>query len=264
MTSTIKNFLIDIDGVLLHDESIIAGAREAIAYLEQNQFKFVLVTNTTRMAKRLLLHRLNQVGLKVKDNQVITPVSATIDYIRSHNENAKCFLVTPDELKDEFAAGGLWQTMGEAPVDYVVLGYDMRIDFNMLNMAFRFLKNGAELVAMHESKSFPARPQPYIGLGAFVRALEYSTNKKATIIGKPNKNFFNSAMKAISAAPESTAMIGDSYQGDIVGARNAGLTTIMVRTGNFDDKELGDASIQPDVIIDSIKDLPGLLQKDST
>ena len=144
-------------------------------------------------------------------------------------------------------------------VDFVILGYDYRTNFEMLDSAFRLIMDGAELVAMHEDKVFPGRLKQNIGLGAFVKGLEYSTGKKATIIGKPSKKFFELGMKKISANAKEVAMIGDSLVSDIVGAKNAGLKTIMVKTGNFSEKELNESKIKPDYLIYSIKELSGLV-----
>jgi HAD superfamily hydrolase (TIGR01450 family) len=166
-------------------------------------------------------------------------------------------LIAPDELDADFKGTGLTITRKEEPVDFVVLGYDSRTNFEMLDSAFRLIKDGAELVAMHEDKAFPGKPN--IGLGAFARALEYSTDKKAIIIGKPSKIFFELGMKLISASAKETAMVGDSLRGDIIGAKNAGLKAIMVKTGNFNEKELDESKIKPDYLIDSIRDLPKLL-----
>ncbi|MBN1350813.1 HAD-IIA family hydrolase [candidate division KSB1 bacterium] len=260
MYSHIQNFLIDIDGVLLNDNLVIDGAKIALEYLERNDFRYALVTNTTRISKAMLLERLRAHEFAIDGSRVITPVTATIDHIKRKMKAARCYLIAPDDLKSEFYDAGLTIIESEASVDFVILGYDMRIDFGVLDIAFRLIKNGAHLVAMHESKSFPAQPKPHIGLGAFVRALVYSTNTKATVIGKPNVAFFQAAMRTISAEINETVMIGDSLQGDIIGARHAGLIAIMVRTGNFDASELQNSELQPDVIIDSIKQLPELVE----
>ncbi len=257
--NNIKKFLIDIDGVLYHGDRIIKGADGAIKYLEENKFDYVFVTNTTRIPKQKLIEKLKTFGFKVNERRLLTPLSATIDYIKSKKENAMCYLIAPDESDADFKGTGLIITRKEEPVDFVVLGYDYRTNFKMLNSSFRLIMDGAELVAMHEDKVFPGKPKQNIGLGAFVRSLEYSTNKKATIIGKPSKNFFEQGMKKISAGAKETAMVGDSLTGDIIGAKNAGLIAIMVKTGNFNEKELNESKIKPDYLIDSIKDLPDLL-----
>ncbi len=255
----IKKFLIDIDGVLYHGDQIIEGADRVIKYLEENEFDYVLVTNTTRMPKQKLIEKLMISGFKVNERRLLTPLSATIDYIKSKKENAICYLIASDEAGTDFKGTGLTITRKEEPVDFVVLGYDYRINFEMLDSAFRLIMDGSELVAMHEDKVFPGKPKQNIGLGAFVRSLEYSTNKKATIIGKPNKNFFELGMKKISASVKETAMVGDSLTGDIVGAKNAGLKAIMVKTGNFNEKEFNESKIKPDYLVNSIRDLPDLL-----
>ena len=257
----IKNVFIDIDGVLFHGDRIIEGAYEAIKYLEDNLFDYVLITNTTRMPKHKIIEKFMTFGFKVNERRLLTPISATIDYIKSKKENALCYIIAPDELDADFKGTGLTITRKEEPVDFVVLGYDYRTNFEMLDSAYRLIMDGAELIAMHQDKVFPGKQKQNIGLGAFVKSLEYSTNKTATIIGKPSKNFFELAIKKNSAGANKIAMVGDSLTGDIIGAKKTGLIAIMVQTGNFNEKELNESKIKPDYLIDSIKDLPDLLLK---
>lgn len=255
----IKNLLIDIDGVLSQGNNAIEGAKETIEFLNRKMFNYLLVTNTTRMSKQKLIERLAGFGIKVDEKRVLTALTATVSYIKSIKENAKCYLIAPDDSDTDFKSTNVSITRRDEPVDFVVLGYDSRTNFEMLDTAFGLINNGANLVAMHEDRVFPSEPRSKIGLGAFVRSLEYSTGKNAVIVGKPNRNFFELSMKQISASTDETAMVGDSLLGDIGGAQNIGLKTIMVRTGNFNEKELADSRIKPDYIINSIKDLPELL-----
>lgn len=258
----ITKFLIDIDGVLYQGDTIIYGANEALRYLDENKYDYVLVTNTTRMAKQKLIQRLMEFDININEDRLLTALSATVDYIKLKNVNAKCYIIVPNESEGDFKDEGIIITRNEESVDFVVVGYDININFEILNSAFRLIIDGAELIAMHEDKILPGNPKHNLGLGAFVKSLEYSTNKKAIIIGKPSKNFFELGMKKIYATRNETIMIGDSLSGDIIGAKNAGLKTIIVKTGNYDEKELQESSIKPDYLIDSIKDLPRFLIQD--
>lgn len=255
----LKKFLIDIDGVLYHGDRMIEGACDAISYLDKNMFPYVLVTNTSRMPKQMLVRKLETFGFKVDKRRLLTALSATIDYIKLQKDKAKCYLIAPDKIDSDFKAAGITTTRKEEPVDFVVLGYDTRTNFEILDSAFRLIKNGAELVAVHKDKDFPGKPRRNIGLGAFVKGLEYSTDKEAIIIGKPSRNFFELGLKQISASAKETAIVGDSLTGDIIGAKNVGLKTIMVKTGVFNEKELSESKIKPDYLINSIRDLPNLL-----
>ena len=52
-------------------------------------------------------------------------------------------------------------------------------------------------------------------------------------------------------------MVGDDVVNDVVGAQDAGLTGVLVRTGKFQPADLGRGT--PDVVVDSLADVPALL-----
>lgn len=255
----IKKLLIDIDGVIYKENTIIEGANETFKFLNEKKYDYALVTNTTRIPKQKLIQKLMNFDIVIDENRLLTALSATIDYINLRKKNAKCYIIASKESEDEFKDEGITITRKEEPVDFVIVGYDTKTNFDMLNSAFRLVMNGAELIGMHEDRISVGHPKDSIGLGAFVKSLEYSTNKKATIIGKPSRNFFELGMKKIFANRNETAMIGDSLSVDIIGAKKAGLKTIMVKTGTYDENELRKSPIKPDYLIDSITTLPRLL-----
>ena len=256
----ISKLLIDLDGVLFVGDWLIPGAIETLQYLEKNNYEYILLTNITRMSKQKILQKLNGMGIFVDSERIMSAPSATVDYINSRKKNAKCYLLSPKETDEDFKGSGIIITRKEEPVDFVIVGYDTNINYESLNIAFRLIQNGAEIVGMHEDKIFPGKPKNNIGLGPFVKCLEFGTSKRAQIIGKPNRNFFELGIKKMSATTNETAIIGDSLIQDIIGAKNAGLKTIMVKTGGYDEYELETSSIKPDYLINSIKDLPELLK----
>jgi HAD superfamily hydrolase (TIGR01450 family) len=91
--------------------------------------------------------------------------------------------------------------------------------------------------------------------GPFVKALEYATGREAIVLGKPAPAFFAAALERIGLAPEQVLMIGDDIRGDIGGARDAGIDGLLVRTGKYQDEDLGEA-VRPRAVLDSIADLP--------
>ena len=256
----IRKMLIDMDGVIYQGDHTIDGAHESLKYLKENGIDYVLVTNTSRMCKDKIVEKVEKFGFDVDLKKLMTSPLATIDYIKSRKPGAKCYVITPDDLDPDFKNAGLKITRKEEPSDFVVLGYRLDVTYEMLDIAFRLLREGAELVAMHEDTTFPGNVK-HIGLGGFVRALEYTAVVDATVVGKPSRKFFDLGMAKINAKPEETAMIGDGLRGDIIGAKNAGLTAILVKTGGYNENEVNKSKIKPDYIIDSIKDLPKLLKE---
>ncbi|NWI34902.1 HDHD2 protein, partial [Sula dactylatra] len=105
--------------------------------------------------------------------------------------------------------------------------------YQMMNRAFRFILDGAPLIAIHKARYFKKKDGLALGPGPFVAGLEYATDTKATVVGKPEKTFFLEALRGTDCAPEEAVMIGDDCRDDVGGAQNAGMRGILVRTGKY-------------------------------
>lgn len=50
--------------------------------------------------------------------------------------------------------------------------------------------DGAPLIAIHKARYYKRKDGLALGPGPFVTGLEYATDCKATVVGKPEKTFF--------------------------------------------------------------------------
>jgi len=133
--------------------------------------------------------------------------------------------------------------------------------FDRLNAAFRSLRAGAGLVAVHRNRYWLPEAGPTLDAGPFVAALEYAAGVEATLVGKPSAAFFRTAAARTGVELGRLAVVGDDLESDVAGARAAGLVSIQVRTGKFDPARSAAAlpAERPHRVIDSLADLPALL-----
>jgi HAD superfamily hydrolase (TIGR01458 family) len=243
----IKGFLLDIDGVLYVRNEIVEGAVETVDFLK-NHYKVAFITNTTTKTKKMIVETLINFGFDVKEDEIFSALEALKQFLISEKKGA--FLLLKDSVKSEF------KDIPSHHIDYVVVG-DARENFTYENMnkAFRYLFNGVELIAAAKNKYFKDTDGALsLDCGAFIVGLEYATGKEARLIGKPNKDFFHLAVERLGLKPEEVAVIGDDIEADVQGAIDAGLKGILVKTGKFTPQDLK-KGIQPDLVINSIKDL---------
>lgn len=258
----IKNILLDVDGVLWYGGRLIKGAKETLEFLEKNNYNYLFLTNISRYTAKELSGRLQKLGLIVPLEKIMSPIEITIQFIKNKKEKAVCFVISEPAIKQQFGEAGLKIIETDSKADFVVVFLYEKTTYQMLDTAFRLLVKGAELVSNSDLKSIAFRDNfPSIATGAFVKALEYSSGKKAALTGKPNPEFFWQAIKKLGAKRSETLMVGDTVSTDIVGAKNAGIKSVLVKTGNFDKKELKKSVLKPDAVIESIAGLPKLLQK---
>jgi HAD superfamily hydrolase (TIGR01458 family) len=144
--------------------------------------------------------------------------------------------------------------------DVVVLGGAYSgFDYATVNRVFRMLMGGAELVAMHRNLYWRTDEGWQLDGGAYVAGLEEATGRRAVVCGKPAEAYFASALAQIGIPAERAAMVGDDVVNDVLGAQALGLTGVLVRTGKFRPEDVERSGGHPDVVIDSIAELPKLL-----
>ena len=250
-----KGLLIDLEGVLYSDNNVIPGSVETINELRNQGLVLRFITNTTTIPRIKILKNLLNYGLKINEEEIFTPIVATKIYLEEKNIK-EIFLVTSKELSIEFQN---YKITNECP-QAVIMG-DIYKDFNwdILDRIFKLInKNNSYLISLHQNKYCIRNDEISLDLGPFVKAIEYATNKEAILMGKPNKNFFDLAIKDLKINKDNIIMIGDDIKSDIEGGFYAGLETIQVMTGKYTvtDKK---NSIQPTKRIKNIKEILNII-----
>lgn len=256
--STILGILLDIDGVLHISMRPIPGAVQTLVWLTQQGYRICFVTNTTTFARSTLAQRLQEIGLPIPEEHLVTAPVATANYIRQHYPAKRCWVLTKGDTTADFAGIELV----ESDADVVVIGgAEELLSYENMNRAFRMLMNGAQLLAMHTNLYWRTSQGLQLDSGPFVRALELATGKQATILGKPNRAFFEQALLTISLPASEAVMVGDDIENDIAGAQRAGLHTVLVCTGKHKADSPLLEKVHPDAILASIAELPEHLKR---
>jgi HAD superfamily hydrolase (TIGR01458 family) len=255
----IRALLLDLDGVLYVEDEPVPGAREAVAELRDRGLALRFVTNTTARPRRLILERLERLGFAVDPSELSTPAALAVRRCRERGHR-RVALVMNEDVKEDFAE---LEEVG-AGAEAVVIG-DLGTDFGygVLNLAFRQLMDGAELIALQKNRFWMTPDGLSLDVGPFVAALEYAARRDALVVGKPAREFFAAILAGIPAEPGAAAMVGDDVESDIGGALGAGLAGVLVRTGKYREDALEASGVEPTAVVDSIADVPELLARDS-
>ncbi|MCV2867069.1 TIGR01458 family HAD-type hydrolase [Defluviimonas sp. WL0002] len=242
-----KGVLIDLSGVLYVDRKLLPGAAQALERLNAAGIPYRFLTNTTRKPKRAILALLADLGVKVQDDQLFTPARAACDWLADH-ARAPHLLVHPD-LEEDFAG------CADQRPKAVVLG-DMGpfFTYDVLNAAFRALDKGAPFLALAANRVFRDDDgELSMDAGAFVRALEFASGKKADLIGKPAPAFFAAAAASMGSDLGEVAMIGDDAEADVAGALAAGAErAILVRSGKYRPGDEDRVKPRPSAVVEGV------------
>ncbi len=222
----IKGVLLDLSGVLYVGSQLLPGALDAMQHLGRNNLPVRFITNTTRSTRGAILEKLANMGLHVAQVELFTAAIAACNYIK--RKNLSPYLLLHANLVPEFSE------FDQQKFDSVLLGdAGTGFTYEKLNEAFRLLFDGAPLFAMGDNLYFKEEDGFSLDAGPFVHALETASGVKATVLGKPAKEFFLEAIRDFRCSPGEVVMVGDDVEADINGASAVGLQAILVKTGKY-------------------------------
>jgi HAD superfamily hydrolase (TIGR01458 family) len=256
----IGGFLIDLDGTVIEGGELIPGAAEALMTLIQQGIPFRIVTNTTSKPRSAILAKLSALGIELQPEQLITAPIIGRDYLLREGIT-RCFPLLKASLLEDLTT---IEFVESSPQAVLVGDIGDDLTYAALNRAFRFLLESAAFITLARNRYFRGLDGLCLDVGSWVAALEYATQREAVLIGKPAREFFLLACQSMGVRPETTLMIGDDLEADVGGAKLAGCTGVLVRTGKFQPAQLEKSEIRPDAILDSLAGLPNFLGYGST
>jgi HAD superfamily hydrolase (TIGR01458 family) len=253
MTIEFKGVIFDINGVLEFQGIVYPGAIELFDLLRQKGIVIRILTNSTLKSRQDCAAKLNKMGFDVGEHEVITASFATAQYLKRLKPRS-CWVMLKGKGLDEFKD---FHHDDRRP-EYIVLG-DYREEFNFRNMnkALKLLFEGSQLIVMIPEKVDHSMGEVELTVGAYGRMLEDAAKIKATYIGKPSKSIYDMSLLTMDLPRNSVLMVGDRVDTDIAGAKAAGIKSVLVKAGEFHASDL-EGEIQPDYVIDSIRDLEKL------
>jgi NagD protein len=243
----------DMDGVLVHEEQALPGADRFLARLTELGLPFLLLTNNSIYTRRDLAARLRNSGLVVPEEAIWTSALATARFLESQRPGGTAFVIGEAGLTTALHEADY--TMTERSPDYVVLGETRTYSFERITRAIRLIGEGARFIATNPDPTGPSAAGPLPATGSVAALIQRATNVAPYFVGKPNPLMMRSAMNALDAHSESTAMIGDRMDTDIVAGLEAGLETILVLTGVTQRGDTGMFPYLPSRIVESVAEL---------
>lgn len=249
----IECWLTDMDGVLVHDNRPVPGAAELLDQWRETGTPFLVLTNNPVFTPRDLSARLARSGLTVPEDRIWTSALATAEFLKSQHPGGSAYVIGEAGLTTALHEAGY--VMTEIDPDYVVVGETRTYSFDRITQAIRMINAGARFIITNPDATGPTPSGIVPATGSFAALISHATGKAPYVVGKPNPMMFRSAMNRIGAHSENTGMIGDRMDTDVVAGIEAGLHTVLVRTGISDDAEIERYPFRPDEILDSVADL---------
>ena len=248
-----STWLLDMDGVLIHEEVALPGAKEFIGRLQEQDKEFLVLTNNSIYTRRDLSARLADVGINVPEERIWTSAVATAQFLSNQVPDASAYVIGEAGLKTALHKVGY--TLTDTDPDFVVLGESRTYSFQNITQAVQLIDQGARFVATNPDATGPSPEGPLPATGSVAALLTEATGQEPYFVGKPNPVMIRSGLNRIGAHSESTAMVGDRMDTDVVAGIEAGLTTYLVLTGSTSRDELTEFAYRPDDVVESVAEL---------
>ncbi|WP_149204544.1 HAD-IIA family hydrolase [Actinotalea subterranea] len=249
----IRSWLTDMDGVLVHEGRAVPGAPEFIRALRDAGRPFLILTNNSIFTPRDLRARLAAAGIEVPEEAIWTSALATADFLTDQVPDGSAYAIGEAGLTTALYEAGY--TLTESDPDYVVLGETRTYSFEAITKAVRLIQGGARFIATNPDVTGPSTQGDLPATGAVAAMITAATGRAPYFVGKPNPMMFRSALNRIDAHSESTAMVGDRMDTDVVAGIEAGLLTYLVLTGSTRAADVGTYPYRPSHVVDSVADL---------
>jgi phosphoglycolate/pyridoxal phosphate phosphatase family enzyme len=267
--------IFDLDGVIYRGSDAVPGAAQLVNALRQEGILTSFATNNSMATRRAYVDRLAAHGITATLDEIVTSSSATVAYLQAHlPEVRRVLAVGADGLLAELRDGGIVATPAAeaAPDDWnggalperydaVVAGLDQRIDYRRLAIAAAAIRAGARFIATNADVRFPT-PDGFVpGAGAVVAALQATSGQDPVVVGKPEPGMFQAILERTGVEAENALVVGDNPDADIVAARRAGITSVLVLTGVADAAAAGGlrGERRPDHVADGPAEVGALL-----
>src|SRR3954454_14614195 len=247
----------DMDGVLVREEQAIPGADRFLATLTERGVPYLLLTNNSIYTRRDLAPRLRISGLEVPEEAIWTSALATARFLSDQRPDGTAFVIGEAGLTTALHSAGY--TLTDVDPDYVVLGETRTYSFERITRAIRLIGAGARFIATNPDVTGPSPEGPLPATGSVAAMITRATGAEPYFVGKPNPMMFRSAMNRIEAHSESTIMIGDRMDTDVVAGVEACLETVLVLSGSTAPADVPRFPFRPSRICDSIADVIDLV-----
>lgn len=252
-TADVSSWLIDMDGVLVREEHPIPGAPEFIDRLRTNGTPFLVLTNNSIYTRRDLSARLSTTGIEVGEDEIWTSALATARFLELQRPGGSAFVIGEAGLATALYNRGYTQT--DQDPDYVVLGETRTYSFERITTAIRLVSSGARFIATNPDATGPSVDGPLPATGSVAALISRATGVEPYFVGKPNPLMIRTALNRISAHSETTTMVGDRMDTDIVAGLEAGLRTVLVLSGVANEGDVDRFPYRPTRVVRSVADL---------
>ena len=250
-----KGFICDMDGVIYLGNQLLPGVAEFVNWLNENDKRFLFLTNSSERSPKELQQKLQRMGLDIGEEHFYTSALATAAFLKKQAPGCTAFVIGAPGLLNALYDVGV--TMNDVDPDYLIVGETASYNYEVITKAVRLVLNGARLIATNSDLTGPTEFGIAPACRSLVAPIELATGKKAYFMGKPNPLMMRTGLQLLGVHSEEAAMVGDRMDTDVIAGMESGLATVLVLSGCTSRTDVNDYPYRPTYILNGVGDIPG-------
>ena len=249
-----KGFICDMDGVIYLGNQLLPGVAEFVNWLNENDKRFLFLTNSSERSPKELRQKLQRMGLDIGEEHFYTSALATAAFLKKQAPGCTAFVIGAPGLLNALYDVGV--TMNDVDPDYVIVGETASYNYEVITKAVRLVLNGARLIATNSDLTGPTEFGIAPACRSLVAPIELATGKKAYFMGKPNPLMMRTGLQLLGVHSEEAVMVGDRMETDIIAGMESGLATVLVLSGCTSRADVDNYPYRPTFTLNGVGEIP--------
>lgn len=256
-------FLFDMDGTLYLGNRLYDFTIELLDTIKNTGRRYLFMTNNSSKSVADYIKKLEKLGISATRDDFITSSQATAYYLKENYPNHKLYVCGTQSLKKELETEGFTVTENLEEVDCIVMGFDTELTFKKLEDVSRMLltREGIPYIATNPDYVCPTEFGSVPDCGSVCDMIYNATGKRPVVIGKPSPLMPQLAMSRYGYAKAETAVVGDRIYTDVKSGLNAGITGILVLSGETTPEILAKSQDKPHLVLEDASEILQALKK---
>ena len=251
-----KLFLFDMDGTLYLGDRLFDFTKPLLREIRRIGGKYLFMTNNSSKSVADYIKKLEKLGISSTREDFITSSQATAYYLHKHHQGQRLYVCGTESLKEELRGEGFEVTEKVEDTDCIVMGFDTELTFQKLHdVSYLQLTRELPYIATNPDLVCPTEFGSVPDCGSVCQMIFNATGKRPVVIGKPSPLMPQLAMDRLGYSKEETCVIGDRIYTDVKSGLNAGITGILVMSGETTPEILAESQDKPHLVLESAKEI---------
>lgn len=260
----IRLYLFDMDGTLYLGDRLYDFTIDLLDTLRATGRKYLFMTNNSSKSVEDYIKKLARLGIPAVREDFITSSQATAYYLKAHHPGVRLYVCGTESLKRELRTEGFTVTETLSEVDCIVMGFDTELTFRKLEDVSRLLLTRPNIpyIATNPDLVCPTEFGSVPDCGSVCGMIRNATGRLPLVIGKPSSLMPELAMERWGYSKDETAVVGDRIYTDVKSGLNAGITGILVMSGETTPEILAASGDKPHLVLADCGEITAALQSE--